>query len=258
MPDALSLDEWLDERPPAGVELESIDHEADPDAGLPAGTESRWRVTDDSGADWVLRKMKAALEARAVHEATASEAIERVTAWLAEVSAPLDRDVAHWSGVLEDYSRRVLDAKLEAVGGEWEKVKPKGIKLPHGSIDVRRSPGKHETVDAEAAAGALVGWGAMSLLYYAPPTVRATELAAGRDSGEVRISAAGDYEVAVPLALPLNDEDRARLAAAQPGEFLVIDGDLDAAVPAVYEWRRIPGVRRVEIGTISHTPKVGR
>jgi hypothetical protein len=214
-------------------------------------------VTDDSGADWVLRKMKAALEARAVHEATASEAIERVTAWLAEVSAPLDRDVAHWSGVLEDYSWRVLDAKLEAVGGEWEKVKPKGIKLPHGSIDVRRSPGKHETVDAEAAAAALQEWGATELLYVAPPTVRATELAAARDSGQVRVSPAGDYEVAVEL----NEHEELLLAACRldptvaplerPGQFIL-------GIDCTYEWRRIPGVRRVEIGTISHTPKVGK
>jgi len=246
----ISFDEWLDLRVPDGIAQEEVLLGAD-EAEQPI-IETRWSVRDDRGADWVMRKLRKAQLEVEEHLAVARAERERIDEWLDAVNGPLLRDVEHWTGLLQRYAQLVIEERLLVAEGEWARVRPKTIKLPHGEIAVRRSSaGTFATSDN--GADAAVRWAierdlALDLLHFPEPKVRATELDAAVEAGRARVTANGSYEVLVEIG-PTSWEVYAD-AVNDPARFVLSDDDV-----TWYEWQLLPGVQRLGIGEISYSVK---
>jgi hypothetical protein len=116
----------------------------DPTGGYPLdGGERPWKPTDDSAADWCLRKLARARAQRAEVDNLLKERIEHLRRWHEDATAPLAKEEGHWLGLLEDYAlwRR-------------EETGAKSVKLPNGELATRLQRAAVEITDAKA----LLAW----------------------------------------------------------------------------------------------------
>lgn len=111
-----------------------------PDLDAPE-TRDRWRIDDDTAANWALRKLAAAEteKARIRHEAQAE--ISRVQAWADDAEQAISHDVDFFTGCLVDYRHRLESADPKLA---------KTYKLPAGSIARAKARRKVVLVDADA------------------------------------------------------------------------------------------------------------
>lgn len=102
----------------------------------------RFTVTDDSMAEWALRKVAAARRKR--HEATKLRDDEqaRIDAWYQHVTAAAQRDDEFFTGLLTEY------ALTERKHGR------KSVVLPHGAVKTRTTSASVDVVDEDA----LIAW----------------------------------------------------------------------------------------------------
>lgn len=84
-------------------------------------------IDTEQKANWALRKIKQLQDKMEANTLMARTENERVTAWLKEVSEPLQRDIDFFTGLLEQYHREVIERDPKA----------KTIKLPHGNLKMR-------------------------------------------------------------------------------------------------------------------------
>lgn len=117
-----------------------------PDADTPDGTDrDRYRITDDGGAAWAMRRLAAVQRRRADIAAVADQEIARVEAWAAAQTAPLDRDVAYFEGLLGEYARAVRDTPGDG---------RKSVSTPYGVVSTRAGRMRWTVTDPDA----LLGW----------------------------------------------------------------------------------------------------
>lgn len=105
------------------------------DMGADAADEA-WRITDDSAADWALRRIAQLRRAIEQRKQFVEREIERLRAWQAERDEPDLRTIAFFEGHLRMYFDRL---RTEGALG-----KRKSYKLPHGTLAVRASGPKYE------------------------------------------------------------------------------------------------------------------
>lgn len=117
-----------------------------PDADTPDGTDrDRYRITDDGGAAWAMRRLAAVQRRRADIAAVADQEIARVEAWAAAQTAPLDRDVAYFEGILGEYAKAV-----RGTPGDGRK----SVSTPYGVVSTRAGRLRWTVTDPAA----LLGW----------------------------------------------------------------------------------------------------
>lgn len=106
----------------------------DPTGGYPLDSGERpWKPVDDSAADWCLRKLARARAQRAEVDKLLRERVEHLQRWHQDATAPLLKEEAHWTGLLDEYAlwRR-------------EETGAKSVKLPNGELATRLY---HEAVE---------------------------------------------------------------------------------------------------------------
>lgn len=288
----VALVEWMNAMPDEGIELvpteEAERGEAMRDAGLDAAgaglpgpdlsqvidhlvERQRWKITGERGAVWAMRKLADATAEKAEHEATHSGEIARLEAWFADARAPLDAwlddvsrplegSIEHFTFLLDEYHRGIVDEELAAVDTRgtlygpvpkqsWEKgVKHKTLKLPNGEVTARRATGRL-VVDDEEAAIEYLREHAPELLKW-KTSIAATEL---KDGGAKWNDEARCYEFPIRcmseqmLGLATEKYPSARVEHDNP----LPEGEEFAATM----WVPIPGVRLDGAGVVSFTPK---
>jgi hypothetical protein len=92
------------------------------------GYQGEFRITDQGGAIWAMRKIKS-INARLVEtKATATAEISRIREWAQAEEEKADRKRAFFEYLLKDYAERL----------RAEDPKFKTLKLPHGKIAFRK------------------------------------------------------------------------------------------------------------------------
>lgn len=271
-----ALDEWLADLPDEGVEsIEELIEQPDTVeevAGIeepvvthhPPVTTERWKITSERGAVWAMRKLQTAIDEKATHAATAKAEQDRIRAWLDTVQKPLDSTIEHFTFLLNEFHRGIVDRDLELVDApptlagpvdeaHWGKVKHKTLTVPNGKVEARRQPGRFDVVDEEAAleylrehAPHLIKW---------TPAIKAAEVAEGGarwndelDSYEFPIHTSdGEILDAVVAKYP---DARVESEPEMPG-----NADEDGGTMAYTVWVAIPGVRLDGAGVVKFTPK---
>lgn len=261
------LDEWMSEQPDEGVDIvaELVDQPPIEVPGIeelvpqPPIERMRWRITSERGAVWAMRKLQAAIDDRTTHVATAKAEQDRIKSWLAAVTGPLEGSIDHFSFLLDEFHRGIVDRDLELVDAPptlagpvsdaaWGKVKHKTLTVPNGKVEARRAGGKFDVVDEDAAleclrehAPHLIKW---------TPAVTSTSISEGGAEWNDELDC---YE------FPIRCEkvDMLQIAterypdARVDYEETAADG---AAGPATV-WVPIPGIRLDGAGVVKFTPK---
>lgn len=133
----------------------------------PQEDDGRWKITDEGGADWALRKLAKVrqqtitVQAQVTRQLNAiDEAIapfrEPVLVWQDEQTDRLAREQQHWEAILIEYHRSVLAEDDDAIS----------IKLAHGVLSSRKQPDKWDFDDKT-----IIAWAADN----APEFVRVKE-----------------------------------------------------------------------------------
>jgi hypothetical protein len=92
------------------------------------GYQGEFRITDQGGAIWAMRKIKS-INARLVEtKATATAEITRIQAWLQAEEEKANRERAFFEHLLQDYAEQL----------RAEDPKFKSLNLPHGKIAFRK------------------------------------------------------------------------------------------------------------------------
>jgi hypothetical protein len=118
----------------------------DPTGGYPLDSGERpWTITDDSAADWCLRKLARVRARRAEVDMLLADRMEHLRRWHENAIAPLDKDEDHWTGLLAEYA---LWRRNETGAAS--------VKLPNGELTTRLTDrgGAVEVTDAKA----LLAW----------------------------------------------------------------------------------------------------
>ncbi len=108
----------------------------------PEGDEARaaFRVESPDEAEWAMRRLvKFQRELAAVREQAATERY-RIATWLEAEEARIGRDVAWSESLLTEWHRRLCDAELAEVDGDWSRVRHKTRRLPSGEVSARQAP----------------------------------------------------------------------------------------------------------------------
>ena len=105
---------------------------SEPDAR--PSSEGDFRITDESGATWALRKITQKQRLIAEHVALAEKERARIDRWLGEVNGPLESDADYLEALLVEYHAGVL-------AGDGAR---RTIKLPTGTLKARKAPDKVE------------------------------------------------------------------------------------------------------------------
>lgn len=197
----IDLDTFLDR--PVGVE-QIIDGE-DGD-----GPMRRFRIVDEGGAIWAMRKLSKFAADRERHAMTAAAERARIDEWLLEVNGPLVSSASYFEGLLREWHVSQIE---EAAGvnvlavtptdAEWKQA-PKTLKLVRGTSKATRARGQFTASDSETAVGWLVKH--RDDLVNVTTTVSATSIARGLEDGTVEISEAGRY-IARVASLPIEADN---------------------------------------------------
>jgi len=102
-----------------------------------------FKVLDDSGATWAIRKLSAIRMKLMENTEIYSQELNRINQWLEKANNKLEKDENYFVGLLTDYAYRVR-----------VKDNRKTITLPHGVIKSRVSAPKVKVDDAEV----FLGW----------------------------------------------------------------------------------------------------
>ena len=102
-----------------------------------------FKVLDDSGATWAIRKLSAVRAKLNENTEIYSQELNRINEWLDKVNEKLQKDESYFVALLTDYAYRVR-----------MKENRKTITLPHGVIKSRVSAPKVKVEDAEI----FLGW----------------------------------------------------------------------------------------------------
>ena len=97
-----------------------------------------FRIVDDSGAVWAMRKLSEVNTTIETNKKIAESERDRIDSWLEKVNAKRALSANYFIGILEDYGRR-----QRAEEGR------KSIKLPHGVVTSRISSAKIKVEDVE-------------------------------------------------------------------------------------------------------------
>lgn len=99
-----------------------------------------WRIDDERGAEWALRKLaRAEAHLDEIH-LQAEEWTRRITEWAADVKAGPERDAAFFRAHLEWWARRRRDEDPDA----------KSVRLPSGEVSTRETRAAVEIADPAA------------------------------------------------------------------------------------------------------------
>ena len=101
----------------------------------------RFTITDDSAADWAVRKALRYQQAIASAEALAAERIAQVETWLQQVKDENERQIQYFMSLLGPYVEQQL------AGG-----KSKTYKLPSGNVSLKAKPVEYFIAGEKAAA----------------------------------------------------------------------------------------------------------
>lgn len=130
--------------------------EFDPAPPVLDADRERWRIEDDSAAEWALRKL-ASLRGKMEENRRIAEAErQRIDSWLEHANESLTRDAAYFEGVLGEYALR-----------QRSDADRKSISLPHGMVKTRASSRKYDVTDTDA----FLSWAREN----APVLIRVTE-----------------------------------------------------------------------------------
>lgn len=93
---------------------------------------SNFKVTDDSSANWALRKIKQHQEQIKENNALAQAEIDKIEAWNQQENDKAQQSIDYFQGLLAKYAmdKREQDPKF------------KSLKLPNGNIGFRKKPKK--------------------------------------------------------------------------------------------------------------------
>ena len=118
----------------------------------PEGDEARaaFRVESPDAAEWAMRKLAKA-EAE-LNDAAALMVTEqrRISEWFTAQRDRISHDAAFFESLLTDWMRRLCDAELAEVGGDWSKVRHKTRRLPSGEVNARQAPDSWAATDEPA------------------------------------------------------------------------------------------------------------
>lgn len=95
------------------------------------GRDDRWRIGDDSAAEWAMGKLAEARSQRAVLDQQRDEYVARARQWHERVTVGPDRQAAFFEAHLMDYAWR---RRSESAGESMT------VKLPSGEIATRKAP----------------------------------------------------------------------------------------------------------------------
>ena len=87
-----------------------------------------YKVTDDKGANWALRKLKELKAKREEKEEQAKEYIRDIEVWLEEECNSIDSDINYFEGLLTEYATEIKE----------QDPKLKTHKLPFGKLQFRK------------------------------------------------------------------------------------------------------------------------
>lgn len=85
-------------------------------------------VDNEQKANWALRKIRQLQEKRVANIELAENEIERINMWLDDINSELEQSIDFFTGLLEQYHRRIFE----------QDPKAKTIKLPHGKLKMRK------------------------------------------------------------------------------------------------------------------------
>jgi hypothetical protein len=105
----------------------------------PEEKQDGWQIKTDDEANWALRKIKQAKDALVKKEEFAKREIERIQTWLDAEKESAGKDVSFFETALYGYFRA-----LQAEGALGNK---KSLKLPHGTLQMRKKQAKLERDD---------------------------------------------------------------------------------------------------------------
>lgn len=141
----------------ATVEPDDIVTEYDDGQGT-----TRFRIDTKSGASWVMRKLAGVRAKKAENGEIAETQIAALRAWLEHENKQLDRDDDRLVELLRDWHCRTIvdEIGVHPLHGPvepavWDKLRKKSVSLPSGKVNARRSAGKFERTDEDAALAAL-------------------------------------------------------------------------------------------------------
>lgn len=118
-----------------------------PDTFLtPDGSDSgRYRIPDDGAAAWAMRRLAAVRRRQREIQQVVAQEVERIEAWAAKQSEPLERDAAYFEGLLGEYARTVRDDPGDG---------RKSVSTPYGVVQTRATRTSWQVTDQ----GALLEW----------------------------------------------------------------------------------------------------
>lgn len=109
-----------------------------------SSTAGSFRITNQSQAIWALRKMTKMERRRAEAKATALDEIDRISKWLTDIEEKTQGQLAYFEALLRDYFIREQQAD----------PKLKSIKLPHGTLKMRKQQPEYSFDDEQIIAWA--------------------------------------------------------------------------------------------------------
>lgn len=95
-------------------------------------TNDSFKVTDDSSANWTLRKIKQLQDQQKENNSLAEAEIEKINAWADSENEKAQRDIDYFQGLLAEYALKKRE----------ENPKFKSMKLPNGAIKFRKQQPK--------------------------------------------------------------------------------------------------------------------
>lgn len=257
-----------------------------PDAAPPR---KRFRIVDDSGAAWAMRRAAQSLAEVVNVDDQADRQIEKVKAWRERARARHVSDMAYFDSLLRDWHAQRLAEEIDVdprqgpVDEEtWKKrAKTKTIPLPDGKIEARRGRGRFDVAD-EAAVLTFLGEHAPEAIDYKPRVTVAkfeeVETIVMGPDGRYRLRSPLDEvanDVGVHLAAALEEHGAigsvaretfttygCTAAAVVAEEFpfarFVVEQEF-GELPRVWALVTIPGVFKSGIGDVEFTvkPNVG-
>jgi hypothetical protein len=99
--------------------------------------ETAFTITDDSLAQWAMRRHNHYLQRITAHDDLAASEIARVEAWRDEVNAPLRQHLAYFQSLLEQWARQVRETDPAI----------KTVHLPAGELSTRKVKGRIDIAD---------------------------------------------------------------------------------------------------------------
>ena len=169
---------------------------------VPEQVDAAFTVTDESSAQWALRKYAYYSKRIATTDELASKEIERVQEWREITNKPLVESALYFENLLADYARRVREVDPQI----------KSVHLPAGTIATRAVKGRIDISDDDA----LIVWAAANApdVVVTKQTVSKTALGKLTRDGEHLVTADGEI---VPDVTVGADSIRVQITPAESG-----------------------------------------